>query len=451
MQVKSGDFYDFRDRKNLPICGRFIIIIGMKILVAGSGGREHAILWRLSQDAEKHELYAAPGNAGTVGIATNLPIAAENIDDLYAWAQLARPDLVVVGPEAPLCLGLTDAIERLGIPVFGPNKAAAQMEGSKQFAKEIMNAAGVKTALAEVHTKASEAIAALDRFSIPVVIKADGLAAGKGVIIARTRDEAVAAITDMLDSKQFGEAGASILLETFLDGEEASILALIDGENIAVLPAAQDHKRVFDNDEGLNTGGMGAYSPIPLVDEKTLPSYEETIFRPVINELKKRGITYKGVLYAGLMIGSQGVNILEFNCRFGDPETEVILPRIEGNFAKLLLDCATGSLDPKSLSISPKACATVVMAAPGYPGSYPKSLEITGLEDAAAMENAIVFHAGTALKDGRVVTAGGRVLTVSALGNDLRSAVDAAYAAVGKIHFEGAHFRKDIAHKAFRW
>ncbi len=422
----------------------------MKILVIGGGGREHAILWRLSQDAEKHELYAAPGNAGTADIAVNVPIAADNIDDLFAWAQMVRPDLVVVGPEAPLCLGVTDAITKLGIPVFGPCKAAAQMEGSKQFAKEIMTAAGVKTALAEVHTDAVEAIKALDKFSLPVVIKADGLAAGKGVIIAETRADAEAAIKDILDSKQFGDAGASILIETFLTGEEASILALIDGENIAVLPAAQDHKRIFDNDEGLNTGGMGAYSPIPLVDEATLPSYEESIFRPVINELKKRGITYRGVLYAGLMIGEQGVNVLEFNCRFGDPETEVILPRIEGDFAKLLLDCATGALDPESLKISPRACATVVMSAPGYPGSYPKGLEITGLDAAAALPDAIVFHAGTALKDGKIVTAGGRVLTVSALGDDLRKAVDAAYAAVAKINFDGAHFRKDIAHRAFK-
>lgn len=423
--------------------------ISMKILVIGGGGREHAILWRLSKDSDGHELYAAPGNAGTASIATNIPIAAEDIDDLYAWAQVARPDLVVVGPEAPLCAGVTDRIASLGIPVFGPSKEAAQMEGSKQFAKEIMNAAGVPTAKAEVHVDATKAIAALDHFSLPVVIKADGLAAGKGVIIAQTRDEAVAAISDMLDKKQFGDAGASILIETFLDGEEASILALIDGRNIAILPSAQDHKRINDNDEGLNTGGMGAYSPAPVVTADVEKMARKWIFRPVVEELARRGIHYSGVLYAGLMIGSAGINVLEFNCRFGDPETEVILPRIKGNFAKLLLDCAEGRLDPASLSISKDACATVVMSAPGYPGSYPKGLEITGLDEANAPEDTIVFHAGTAEKDGKVVTAGGRVLTVSALGATLREAVDAAYEGVRRINFDGAHYRTDIARRAF--
>ncbi len=421
----------------------------MKILVIGGGGREHAILWRLSKDSVKHELYAAPGNAGTAAIATNVPIGAENIDDLYAWAQMARPELVVVGPEAPLCAGVADRLSNLGIPVFGPNQEAAKMEGSKQFAKEVMGAAGVPTARAEVYTDAAEAKAALAHFSLPVVIKADGLAAGKGVIIAQTKREAENAITDILDKKQFGEAGASLLIETFLEGEEASILALIDGHNIAVLPAAQDHKRVNDNDEGPNTGGMGAYSPAPVVTPEIEKTALKWIFRPVVKELAERGIVYRGVLYAGLMIGPKGVNVLEFNCRFGDPETEVILPRIGGNFAELLLSCAEGRLNPKDLKISDKACATVVMAAPGYPGKYPKGLEITGLDAAGKPKNTVVFHAGTAVKDGKTVTAGGRVLTVTALGGTLREAVDAAYEGVGKIKFEGAHYRTDIAKRAF--
>ena len=421
----------------------------MKILVIGGGGREHAILWRLSKDSVKHELYAAPGNAGTAAIATNVPIGAENIDDLYAWAQMARPELVVVGPEAPLCAGVADRLSNLGIPVFGPNQEAAKMEGSKQFAKEVMGAAGVPTARAEVYTDAAEAKAALAHFSLPVVIKADGLAAGKGVIIAQTKREAENAITDILDKKQFGEAGASLLIETFLEGEEASILALIDGHNIAVLPAAQDHKRVNDNDEGPNTGGMGAYSPAPVVTPEIEKTALKWIFRPVVKELAERGIVYRGVLYAGLMIGPKGVNVLEFNCRFGDPETEVILPRIGGNFAELLLSCAEGRLNPKDLKISDKACATVVMAAPGYPGKYPKGLEITGLDAADKPKNTVVFHAGTAVKDGKTVTAGGRVLTVTALGGTLREAVDAAYEGVGKIKFEGAHYRTDIAKRAF--
>lgn len=420
----------------------------MKIIVIGSGGREHAILWRLSKDSQAHELIAIPGNAGTASIAMNVAIGVDNIADICAYCQIARPDMVVIGPEAPLCAGLTDALEELGILVFGPNKAAAQMEGSKQFAKDVMTKAGVPTALAEVHTDADAALKALDKFSFPVVIKADGLAAGKGVIIATDRAMAEAAIVDMLDKKQFGDAGASILIETFLEGEEASILALVDGENIAVLPPAQDHKRINDNDEGLNTGGMGAYSPPPVVTRKIEDGAIEKIFRPVVSELKKRGITYRGVLYAGLMIGRDGYNILEFNSRFGDPETEVILPRIEGEFGELLRSCAEGRLDPSSLKISQKACSTVVMSAPGYPASYPKGLEITGLESVKD-ENSVVFHAGTAVKGGKVVTSGGRVLAVTALGDDLRQSVNKAYEAISKIHFDGAHFRTDIARRAF--
>ncbi|MBQ7721301.1 MAG: phosphoribosylamine--glycine ligase [Kiritimatiellae bacterium] len=421
----------------------------MKILVIGGGGREHAIAWRLSKDGG-HEIYCAPGNAGTADIATNVPIGAEDIDDLVAWSQLARPDLVVVGPEAPLCLGVADRISALGIPVFGPSKEAARMEGSKSFSKEVMEAAGVPTAHAERHVKADEAIAALDRFTLPVVIKADGLAAGKGVIIAKTRAEAEDAIRSILDERQFGEAGASLLVETFLEGEEASILALVSGEGrIALLPPAQDHKRVFDNDEGPNTGGMGAYSPAPVVTDEVLDFAMERIFKPVVAELAKRGIEYRGVLYGGLMIGPAGINVLEFNCRFGDPETEAILPRIGGDFASLLLSCAKGELDPASLVILPQPCATVVMAAPGYPGKYPKGLPISGLDAAGAMADVTVFHAGTADKDGQTVTSGGRVLCVTALGSDLRDAVDKAYSGIRAISFEGAHYRKDIARRAF--
>jgi phosphoribosylamine--glycine ligase len=381
-------------------------------------------------------------------LATNVPIGAEDVDDLVAWAQLARPDLVVVGPEAPLCAGLADALQAIGITVFGPTRDAARMEGSKQFAKEVMRAAGVPTAKAEVFTDSESAIAALDAFGLPVVIKADGLAAGKGVLICQTRDEAVAGIRSILDDKQFGSAGASLLVETFLQGEEASLLALIDGEHIAVLPSAQDHKRVNDNDEGLNTGGMGAYSPAPVVTPDVSKFALEHIFQPVVAELSRRGITYRGVLYAGLMIGPAGVNVLEFNCRFGDPETEAILPRVGGDFAQLLLDCANGELDPAKLVVLDSPCATVIMASKGYPGKYPKGLPITGLGQAADL-GAVVFHAGTAEKDGTVVTAGGRVLSVTALGPTLREAVDKAYAGVRAIAFDGAHYRTDIARRAF--
>ena len=420
----------------------------MKILTVGGGGREHAILWRLSKDAEKHELFAAPGNGGTAAIATNLPISAEDVPVLADWARANRPDLVVVGPEAPLCAGLADAISAAGIPVFGPCAAAARMEGSKAFAKDVMNAAGVPTAKAQTFTDNAAAIAALPAFGLPVVIKADGLAAGKGVVIATSAAEAEATVRSMLDSRQFGESSASILVEQFLEGEEASILALVDGERIALLPGAQDHKRVFDNDEGPNTGGMGAYSPAPVVTPEVEAFALEKIFRPTVAELKKRGIEYRGVLYGGLMIGPQGINVLEFNCRFGDPETEAILPRIEGDFAALLLSCAEGRMTTP-VAVSPKACTTVVMAAPGYPGKYPKGLPISGLDSAAALPDTVVFHAGTAVKDGAVVTSGGRVLAATALGADIRAAVDAAYRAVAAISFDGAHYRRDIARRAF--
>lgn len=421
----------------------------MKILTVGGGGREHAILWRLSRDNASHELYAAPGNGGTEGIATNLAIGAEDIDGIARWVEENRPDLVVAGPEAPLCAGLADVVTALGVPVFGPCKAGALMEGSKKFSKEVMTAAGVPTAKAATFTDSREALAALPSFGLPVVIKADGLAAGKGVVIARTASEAEAAVKAMLDDRQFGESSASILVEEFLDGEEASILALVDGERILLLPGAQDHKRVFDGDKGPNTGGMGAYSPAPVVTPEVEAFALEKIFKPTVAELKRRGIEYRGVLYGGLMIGSKGINVLEFNCRFGDPETEAILPRIGGDFAMLLLSCAQGHL-PESITIRPEACTTVVMAAPGYPGKYPKGLKISGLDAAEAAQGTVVFHAGTACNaNGEIVTAGGRVLAVTALGATLREAVDAAYTAVGKITFDGAHYRRDIARRAF--
>lgn len=421
----------------------------MKILVVGGGGREHALLWRLSRDAEGHELYAAPGNGGTASIAVNVPIGAEDVGDICAWCQVARPDLVVIGPEAPLCAGIADALSGIGIPVFGPVRDAARMEGSKNFAKDVMLAAGVPTARAASFSDCAAALAELPSFGLPVVIKADGLAAGKGVVIAKSASEAEEAVRSMLDGKRFGSASASILVEEFLEGEEASILALVDGERILLLPGAQDHKRVFDNDEGPNTGGMGAYSPAPVVTREVEEFAMERIFRPVVNELKRRNIVYRGVLYAGLMVGPKGVNVLEFNCRFGDPETEAILPRVGGDFAALLLACAEGRL-PDKIEVRPEACATVIMSAPGYPGSYPKGLPISGLDQASASKDVVVFHAGTAMSaDGRIVTSGGRVLAVTALGTDLRQAVDAAYAGVARISFEGAHFRRDIARRAF--
>lgn len=421
----------------------------MKILVIGSGGREHAIVWRLAQDAEPPELFCAPGNAGTAALATNLPIGAEDIPAIVAWAKEHRPDLTVVGPEAPLCAGLADALEAEGLKVFGPCQAAARLEGSKAFSKEVMEAAGVPTARFRVYTDSAQAIAELEDFGFPVVVKADGLAAGKGVVIAKTRAEAEAALHDMLDAGRFGAAGAEVVVEEFLDGEEASVFALCDGKHVELLPAAQDHKRAYDNDEGPNTGGMGAYTPAPIATPEVMRFTREQIVLPVLRELNRRGIPYKGVLFCGLMIGSKGVRVLEFNCRFGDPETEVVVPSIASDFAPVLLACAEGRLKEGMVRLRNEAAVTVVMAAPGYPGSYPKGMPITGIA-AAEATGCHVFHAGTALREGKVVTAGGRVLTVTAFGKDLREAVDNAYRGIGEIHFDGAHCRRDIAAKAFR-
>ena len=421
----------------------------MNILVIGGGGREHAIVWRLAQDSCRPTLFCAPGNAGTASLAQNLPISAEDVPALCAWAKEHRPDLTVVGPEVPLCLGITDAFNAAGLRVFGPCQAAARMEGSKLFSKEIMFAAGVPTARSQSFSKADDAVSALSGFSLPVVIKADGLAAGKGVIIAQTREEAVAAIRSMLVDAVFGKAGAQVLIEEFLEGEEASILALVDGEHAVILPSSQDHKRIFDDDQGPNTGGMGAYSPAPVVTPDLLPAIMETVILPVVRELKKRGIVYKGVLYAGLMISARGISVLEFNARFGDPETEAVLPRIAGDLIPALQACIDGTLCDALIQVRSEVAATVVMAAGGYPGAYKKGTPIYGLEDAAKIPDSMVFHAGTALKDGQVVTAGGRVLAVTALGSNLKTAVARAYEAAAKIRFEGAHYRSDIAHRAF--
>ena len=436
----------------------------MKILVVGSGGREHALAWRLAQDPEKHALFCAPGNAGTAAVATNVPLKADDLAGLVAWAKTERPDLVVVGPEAPLVLGLVDALEKEGVVCFGPVAAGARMEGSKRFAKEVMDAAGVPTGKAETFTDAARAKAALPAFGLPVVIKADGLAAGKGVVVAETREQAEAAIDDMLVANKFGAAGAEVLIEEFLHGEECSILALVDGENAVLLPSSQDHKRVFDGDKGPNTGGMGAYSPAPVVTSDKLPLIRDKIILPVVRELKRRGITYRGVLYAGLMVNDANavphgptatsgsdVNVVEFNARFGDPETEAVLPRLGGSFATALLHAATGCLREEDVVVKDDCAATVILASGGYPGAYEKGKAIDGLGDLTqgARDESLVFHCGTKAEGGRIVTAGGRVLSVTGLGATLRAAVDNAYARIAGISFDGMFYRKDIAHRAF--
>ncbi len=422
----------------------------MKILVVGSGGREHALVWKIAHDSCSPKLYCAPGNAGTSQLAENIDIKAEDLDGLLSWAKENRPDLTVVGPEIPLCAGLVDLFEAEGLKVFGPRKAAARMEGSKAFAKDIMNAAGVPTGRSCSFTDPDEAIAYANELGAPVVIKADGLAAGKGVIICNTDEEAEQAIRQTMVDKAFGAAGDNLLVEEFLVGEEASILALVDGAHVVMLASSQDHKRALDGDQGLNTGGMGAYSPAPVVQEDMWPFIREKVFGATLEELKKRGITYKGVLYAGLMMTAHGAKVLEFNCRFGDPETQAVLPRIASDLVPALQACADGTLTEELISWRKEPCVCVVMASGGYPGSYEKGKVIAGLEEADAIDDVVVFHAGTDSSNGDVVTSGGRVLGVTALGDDLHAAVDKTYKAIEEIDFDGAHYRKDIAAKALK-
>ncbi len=427
---------------------RFLMSTNPLILIVGGGGREHALAWRLSRDSARPRLVCAPGNAGTAAIATNLAIPAVDLDALVAWAVKNRPYLTVIGPEAPLCAGLADRLQAEGLRVFGPNQAAAEIEGSKVFAKDVMQKAGVPTAQAGTFSDPEKARAYARSLNGPMVVKADGLAAGKGVLICQTVEQAEAAIEEAMVRGAFGSAGARILIEEFLEGEEVSILAMTDGERVALLPSAQDHKRIFDGDKGPNTGGMGAYSPAPIATDELLALVRSAVFEPTLKELRARGIMYRGVLYAGLMMTKRGPFVLEFNCRFGDPETQVILPRLEGDLLPLLDACADGVLDEKAVRWKPGACVCVVMAAGGYPGAFERGDVIEGLADANAVEDAVVFHAGTRADGERVVTDGGRVLGVTATGADLQSAVNRVYEATAKIHFANAHYRKDIAWRA---
>jgi len=421
----------------------------MKVLLVGGGGREHALAWKIAQDPRRPELFCAPGNAGTAALGTNLPLAAEDVDGLTQWAARERPDFTVVGPEAPLCAGLADRLIALGRPVFGPTAAAAKLEGSKAFAKDVMTAGGVPTARAATFRDPAAARAYARELGAPLVVKADGLAAGKGVTVCATLAEANTAIADALEKKAFGAAGEEVLIEEFLDGEEVSILALVDGTRCVPLASAQDHKRALDGDRGPNTGGMGAYSPAPAATPELLARVREEVFARTLAELKRRGIEFRGVLYAGLMLTARGPYVLEFNVRFGDPETQAILPRFQGDLLPALEACAAGRLEERLVSWRPEPCVCVVMAAGGYPGAYRKGDVITGLDAATARPDTTVFHAGTARDaSGRAVTSGGRVLGVTARGADLRAAVRRAYEAVDRIQFAGAHARRDIAHRA---
>ena len=422
-----------------------VITPSMRILVVGSGAREHALVWKLAQSPRVKQLFVAPGNAGTARIATNLPIAANDIDGLLDAARTHKIDLTVVGPEDPLALGLSDAFLQQGLTIFGPVAAAARIESSKAWAKELMIAAGVPTARAQRFSNLSAALDAIYDASLPIVIKADGLAAGKGVVVATTLQEAEAAARSMLTENAFGDAGHEILIEEFLEGQEVSLLALTDSHVIIPLLPACDYKRAFDDDAGLNTGGMGAYAPVPHVDDAMLQRIQREILEPTIAEFRKRNIAYRGVLYAGLVLTASGPKVIEFNCRFGDPETEVVLPLLKSDLVDLLDCCARGVLiDALPPEWEPGSCVTVVLASGGYPQSYKRGYAIDGLDHLPAGTTA--FHAGTTLNDaGKVVTSGGRVLTLSAQGSSFAEARAAAYAAVEQVTFTDRQFRTDIA------
>jgi len=420
----------------------------MKVLVIGSGGREHALVWKIAQSPLVKKVYCAPGNPGIGRLAENVALKVDDLNGLLEFAKREQIGLTVVGPELPLSLGIVDLFEENGLKVFGARKNAAIIEASKAFSKDLMKKYHVPTAAYEVFSEVEPAVAFLDTLGLPVVIKADGLAAGKGVIIARTREEAVATVKDMLSGNAFGEAGSRVVIEEFLRGEEASFLAFTDGRNIIPLASAQDHKAVFDNDTGPNTGRMGAYSPAPVVTPAIHEKAMAEVMRRTVDGMAAEGRPYRGVLYAGLMIDGDSVKTLEFNARFGDPECQPLLMRMKSDIVPVLLATAEGDISAIELEWHDKAAVCVVMAAGGYPGDYPRGDVISGLETAAAMEDLFVFHAGTAEKDGKFVTNGGRVLGVTALGATVKEAIDRAYAGVKAISWKGVHYRTDIGKKA---
>ena len=422
----------------------------MNVLVVGGGGREHALVWKIAQSPKVEKVYCAPGNAGIEQIAECVPIGVNDLDALAVFAHAHRVDLTVVGPEEPLSRGIADRFRKEGLRVFGPSQQAARLESSKAFAKRIMSRYGIPTARYAEFSHPDGAAAYVREHGAPIVIKADGLAAGKGVTVARTVEEALAAIDAAMVKKAFGEAGAQIVVEEFLVGEEASILAFTDGTTVLPMEASQDHKAVFDGDAGPNTGGMGAYSPAPVVSDSLFEEVTRTILEPCVRGMAAEGSPYTGCLYAGIMVTESGPKVVEFNCRFGDPETQVVLPRMKTDVVLPLEACCTGTLHDVRLEWLDVACVTVVMASGGYPGPYEKGKPIAGIEQAEADGRAVVFHAGTRRADKRLVTDGGRVLNVTATGPDIPSAIRNAYSAVRRVHFDGAHYRTDIGRKAIR-
>jgi len=421
----------------------------MKVLILGSGGREHALGWKLKQSKQVDKVYFAPGNAGTEAIGENVglkfdPVDTKHADAIDYFCRKNKIGLIVVGPEDPLARGLVDRLVKAGHKVFGPVAAGARLEADKAFSKQLMRAAMIPTAEARTFSVLEKALAYVEAHEEPVVVKATGLCRGKGVVVCDTQEQAERAVRQMLGDKTFGEAGSTVVIEERLSGQEVSVQALVDGRNIYVLDPAQDHKQAGEGDTGPNTGGMGAYTPTPLVDAALMSQIERDVLVPIVDAMRRDGVEFKGVLYAGLMLTPGGPKVLEFNCRFGDPECQPMMMRLKGDLLQVLLACVEGKLDEVQLDWDPRCCCGVVMASGGYPGEYAKGKPIAGIEEAESNTDVKVFHAGTTRKAGRLVTAGGRVLNVCAMGEDLADAQQKANAACERIHFENAYFRRDI-------
>ena len=411
-------------------------------MVIGGGAREHSLVWKLTHSPKVREIYVAPGNAGTQAIAHNLNISPTNIEALAKAAQEHHIDLTVVGPEAPLALGIVDLFQSLDLPIFGPTQAATRLESSKVFAKELMQKYGIPCAHGAIFPSFSQAEHYVKSQSPPIVIKADGLAAGKGAIVATSREQAIEALSDMMERRIFGAAGDKVIVDEYLSGKEVSLLAFTDGESVSPMVPACDYKRALDFDQGPNTGGMGSYSPPSFFNQPKVEQVQRTILEPVVHAMAQEGVPYKGVLYAGLMVTSEGAKVLEFNARFGDPENQIMIPRLKTDLVDIMLAVINGSLDRIKIEWTDEACVGVVMASAGYPGSYKTGFPITGLDKLD--EDILVFHAGTTIREG-IVTDGGRVLTVVAKGKTLEEARDKVYTNLPRIHFEGCHYRRDIA------
>ncbi|XEC95636.1 phosphoribosylamine--glycine ligase [Paenibacillus tarimensis] len=422
----------------------------MRILVIGGGGREHAIVWALKKSDKVKEIYCAPGNAGIAALAECVPIPVDRFDELIEFSVDHAIDLVVVGPDDPLAAGIVDAFEASGVPIFGPRKNAAEIEGSKIFMKELLKKYSIPTAKYETFTDYEAASSYLSKQSAPIVIKADGLAAGKGVTVAYSLEEAHEALQDMMVNNKFGESGNRVVIEEFLEGQEMSILAFVDGETVRPMVPAQDHKPVFDGDKGPNTGGMGTYTPLPHIPQSIIDDAIENIVKPTAKAMVSEGRPFRGVLFAGLMITKDGPKTIEFNARMGDPETQVVLPRLKTDLLDIILASINGRLDQLEIEWSDEAAVCVILASEGYPGSYPKGRVIEGLQEASSTDGVLLFHAGTAFENGQTVTSGGRVLGVVGVGIDTADARDRAYRAAKGIHFEGVHYRSDIAVKALQ-